>query len=104
MVPHRSVSAEVPARKVRLIVKGCWDRRLPSGTARDGRGVEKQDAAGVATRALPGVRDVAREERAGAGPADGNLVADLEGNLAGEHPGDLVAFAVEMKEALGADG
>jgi hypothetical protein len=26
--------------------------------------------------------DVAREERAGAGPADGNIVADLKGDLA----------------------
>ncbi len=50
------------------------------------------------------MRDVAREERAGAGPADGDLVADLEGDLAGEHPGDLVAVAVQMEQALGADG
>src|SRR6058998_1207177 len=55
-----------------------------------GRGVEKQDAAGFAAGTLPGMRDVAREERAGAGAADGNIVADLKGNLAGEHPGDLV--------------
>ena len=40
------------------------------------------------------MRDVAREKRAGAGPADGNLVADLKGDLAGEHPGNLVAVAV----------
>src|SRR5918996_5896440 len=42
--------------------------------------------------------------RAGAGPADGDLVAYLEGDLAGEHPGDLVAVAVQMEQALGADG
>src|SRR5881628_2835392 len=59
-----------------------------------GRGVHEQDAAGFAASALPSMRDVAREERAGAGPADGNLVADLKGDLAGEHPGDLVAVAV----------
>src|SRR6266513_4117741 len=59
-----------------------------------GRGVEKQDAAGVAAGVLPSVRDVAREERAGAGPAHGNIVADLKGDLTGEHPGDLVAVAV----------
>src|SRR5205807_44972 len=69
-----------------------------------GRGVHEQDAAGFAADALPGMRDVAREERAGAGPADGDLVADLEGDLADEHPGDLVAVAVQMEEALGADG
>src|SRR6266851_7036461 len=67
-----------------------------------GRGVEKEDAAGFAAGVLPGMRHVAREERAGAGPADGNLVADLKGDLAGEHPGDLVAVAVQMEEALGA--
>jgi len=36
-----------------------------------GRGVEKQDAAGFAAGVLPSVRDVVREKRAGAGPADG---------------------------------
>jgi hypothetical protein len=30
------------------------------------------------------MRDVARHERAGAGAAEGDLVADLEGELAGE--------------------
>src|SRR5712691_2557470 len=40
-----------------------------------GRGVQKQDAAGFAAGVLPSMRDVAREERAGAGPADGNIVA-----------------------------
>jgi hypothetical protein len=45
------------------------------------------------------VRDVARHEGTGAGPADGDLVADLKGELAGEHPGDLVAVAVQMEEA-----
>src|SRR5713226_6745417 len=69
-----------------------------------GRGVEKQHAAGFAAGVLPGMRDVARHERAGAGPADGDLVADLEGEPAGEHPSDLVAVAVQMEEALGADG
>src|SRR5258708_6251621 len=34
--------------------------------------------------------------------ADGDLVADLEGELAGEHPGDLGAVAVQMEEARGA--
>src|ERR1700730_18363109 len=69
-----------------------------------GRRVHEQDAAGLAAGALPGMRDVAREERAGAGTSDGNLVADLEGDLAREHPRDLVAVAVQMEEALGAHG
>src|SRR5213592_5155755 len=60
-------------------------------TAGGGRGVEKQDSAGFAAGVLPSVPNVAREECAGAGAADGNLVADLKGDLAGEHPGDLVA-------------
>src|SRR5450755_2972733 len=42
-----------------------------------GRGVEKQHAAGFVAGVLPGIRDVARHERAGAGPADGDLVTDL---------------------------
>src|SRR6266566_1782150 len=73
-------------------------------TAGGGRGVEKQDSAGFAAGVLPSVPNVAREECAGAGAADGNLVADLKGDLAGEHPGDLVAVTVEMEETLGTGG
>src|SRR5206468_4940279 len=69
-----------------------------------GRGVEKQDSAGFAAGVLPSMPNVAREECAGAGAADGNLVADLKGDLAGEHPGDLVAVTVEMEETLGTGG
>src|SRR5262245_12918442 len=83
---------------------GRAPRELLDVAAGGGRGVEEENAAGLAAGALPGVRDVAREERAGAGAADGDLVADLERDLAGEHPGDLVAVAVEMEQALGADG
>src|ERR1041384_6761275 len=54
-----------------------------------GRSVEKHDSPGFATGILPGVRDVAREEGARAGPTDSDLVADLECDLPGEHPGDL---------------
>src|SRR5205807_5915407 len=50
------------------------------------------------------MRDVAREEGTRAGPADAHLVADLERDLTREHPGDLVAVAVSMEQALGADG
>src|SRR5260370_31202466 len=79
-------------------------RKILSQAAGSGRGVEKQRAGGFAAGVLPGMRDVARHERAGAGPADGDLVADLKGDLAGEHPGDLVAVVVEVEEALGAGG
>src|SRR5262249_28486149 len=44
------------------------------------RGVEKENSAGLAAAVLPRVRDVARQERARAGPADAHLVADLEGD------------------------
>src|SRR5919109_4191409 len=64
--------------------------------------VQEQHAAGLAPRVLPGMGDVAREERAGARPADGHVVANLEGDLPLEHPGDFVAVAMQMKEALGA--
>src|SRR5262245_25247862 len=66
--------------------------------------VEKQDPTGFAARVLPRVGDVAREEGAGAGAANAHLVADLERDLAGEHPGDLVAVPVQMEETLGAGG
>src|SRR5262249_55940173 len=67
-----------------------------------GRSVEKQDATGVGAGVFPGVRDIARHECTGTWPADRNLVADLERELAGEHPGDLVALMVKMIEACGA--
>src|SRR5262249_32824931 len=79
-------------------------QKLLDVVAGAGRRIEKQDAAGLGAGALPGMRDVAREERAGARPADGHLIADPERDLTGQHPGDLVAVAVEMEQALGADG
>jgi hypothetical protein len=48
--------------------------------ASSGRGIEKQHAAGFAAGVLPGMRDIARNERASAGLADGNLVADPKVN------------------------
>src|SRR5207249_4828603 len=84
-----------------VVVDRAVVQELLDVAARCGRGVHEQDAAGFAAGALPGMRDVAREERAGAGPADGDLVADLKSDLAGEHPGDLVAVAVQMEEARG---
>src|SRR6516162_11740201 len=72
--------------------------------ASGGRGAEKQDATGFAAGVLPGVRYVARHECGAAGPAGGDFVADLEAELAGEHPGDLVTVAVQMIEARGAGG
>src|SRR6266436_3693283 len=65
-------------------------------------GVEKQNAPGLAAGVFPSMRDVARHECAGAGPTDRDRVADHKGELAGEHPGDLVAVAVQMEEARGA--
>src|SRR5262247_3720525 len=76
--------AELPALVV-VHRAATLQERLDVATG-GGRGVEKQDAGGLAAGVLPGMRDVAREERAGAGPADADIVADLEGDLAGEHP------------------
>src|SRR5262249_13340747 len=61
-------------------------RELLDVAAGGGRGVQEQDAARVAASVLPGMRHVAREERAGAGAADVDFVSDLERDLAGEHP------------------
>src|SRR5438132_14402734 len=67
------------------------------------RGVEKQDPAGFAAGVFPGMWDVARHECAGAGPTDRDRLADHKREFAGEHPGDLVAVAVQMEEARGTD-
>ena len=64
-------------------------------TAGAGSDVETQYAAGFVAGVLPGMRDVVRHERAGAGHADGDLVTDL---------GDLIDVAAQMEKACGAGG
>src|SRR5437764_14180868 len=69
--------------------------------ARLGRGVEEQHPPGFRAGVLPGMRHAARHEGAGPGAADRNLVADLEGDLALQDVGHLVAVVVQMEGALG---
>src|SRR5581483_11281490 len=64
------------------------------------RRVKKDDAAGAAADVFPGVRDAPRHERAGAGAARCHRIADLERELAGDNPGDLVAVMVQVVETL----
>jgi RNA polymerase sigma factor (sigma-70 family) len=64
---------------------GCvlWVRQsLFEEPTRFGRGVEEEDAASLSARVLPCMWYVARDEGAGARPADRHVVADLEGDLA----------------------
>src|SRR5216683_2949164 len=69
-----------------------------------GRSIEKQHAPGFRAGALPGMRHAACHEGAGAGAADRDLIADLEGDLAGEDIGHLVAVVVQVERALGPGG
>src|SRR2546423_15378676 len=69
----------------------------PAGAA--GR-QEAHGAARHATAVLPGMRHVARDERTGARPTGRHLVADLESELALQHPCDLIAVAVQMEPAV----
>src|SRR5260370_20414877 len=69
-----------------------------------GRRVEKHDSAGLAAGVLPRVRHDAPQQRAGAGSADGNLIADPKGDLAGEDPGDLVTVTMLMEQTLRTGG
>jgi hypothetical protein len=59
-----------------------------------GRSIEKQHAPGFGTGALPGVRYAAWHKGAGAGAADRDLIADLEGDLAAQDIGHLVAVVM----------
>src|SRR5881296_907419 len=68
--------------------------------ARPGRSIEKQHPPGLRAAVLPGMRDAARHEGAGAGAADRDLVADLEGDLAAQDIGHLVAVMMQMERAL----
>src|SRR5689334_7116116 len=65
-----------------------------------GRRVEEHDAARHGAAVLPGMRHVAGHEGAGAPPAGDHLVADLERELAFEHPRDLVAVMMQMEPAV----
>src|SRR5216683_4020317 len=69
-----------------------------------GRSIEKQHASGFRAGALPGMRHAARHEGAGAGTADRDLIADLEGHLAAQDIGHLVAVAMQVERALGPGG
>src|SRR5205085_362392 len=49
---------------------------------------------------LPGMLDAARHEGASAGATDGDIVANLERDLAVQHVGHLVAAMMQMEPAL----
>jgi len=81
MRPHRTPRPlRSPLLSERLATKrpprsGCGPTTLDEFldvAAGGDRGVEKLDAAGFGAGVLRSMGDVAREERAGAGPADGN--------------------------------
>src|ERR1700722_17730091 len=66
--------------------------------------VEEYDAARHGAAVLPRMRHVARHESTSARTATDHVIADLEGELALEHPRDLVAVMVQMKPAVLAAG
>src|SRR6185437_12648114 len=66
------------------------------------RRVEEHGAARAGTVALPGMRHVARQEGTGPGSTGEQLVADLEGEVALQHPDDLVTVVMQMVRASGA--
>src|ERR1700730_15031219 len=59
-----------------------------------GRSIEKQHTSGFRAGALPGMRHAAWHEGAGAGAADRDRVADLEGDLAAQDIGHLVTVVM----------
>jgi hypothetical protein len=59
------------------------------------RGILEEQGAAV-SRLLPGMRDVAAvNARVPGPPTDGHIVADLEGEFAGNEPSDLVTVVVQ---------
>src|SRR4051812_19304053 len=62
-----------------------------------GRSIEKQHAPGFRAGALPGMRHAAPNEGAGAGAADRDISADLEGDLAAQDIGHLVAVVMQVE-------
>src|SRR6516165_4392354 len=70
--------------------------RLLEKPARSGRGIKEQHPGRLGARVLPGMSEPARHEGAGARTTDRDLLTDLEGDLASEHVGDLVAVVVQV--------
>jgi hypothetical protein len=67
-----------------------------------GRSIEKQHTSGFRAGALPGMRHAAWHEGAGAGAADRDRVADLEGDLAAQDIGHLVTVVMQVTIGAGA--
>src|SRR5690348_6322527 len=74
--------------------------RLLEKPTRPGRGIKEQHPRRLGARVLPSVSEPARHEGAGARAADRDLLADLEGDLAGKHIGYLVAVVVQVISRL----
>src|SRR5712692_3065200 len=85
------VSVDLPNRTRQQLLE-----KLPGG----GRGIEEEHPAGFGAGVLPRMSHTARQEGAGAWPADRDLVVDLEGDLTAQHVGDLVALVVKMEHRL----
>src|SRR6516162_8033738 len=82
-----------PSRTVQLFLEKA------AGT---GRRIQEQHASCFSAGVLPGVWDAAWQKRAGARPADGDLIADFKGDFAAQYVGHLVAVAMEMECGLSA--
>ena len=67
------------------------------------RRVKEQHASALGAGALPGMRDATGHEGAGSRPADGELIADLERDLAAQDVGHLIAVVMEVHRGHGAD-
>jgi hypothetical protein len=59
--------------------------------------MKEQHAGRLDAGALLRVRHIAWQEGAGAGATEGDLIANLGGDLAGEDAGDLVALVVSVE-------
>src|SRR5689334_10414922 len=64
-----------------------------------GGSVEEQRPSRLGARILPGMRNIARHERACSRTADGYFITDLESDLSSDDPGDFIAVLVEMMKA-----
>src|SRR6516164_4678410 len=89
--------------RIKRLIGALQPLRLLEKPARSGRGIKEQHPSRLRTRVLPGVSEPALHEGTGAGTAHRNLVADLEGDLAGQHIGDLVTVVVQVIGRLRSD-
>jgi hypothetical protein len=89
---------------IHIVKRAFRQQQFLEPLPRLGRGIAEKYPSCFGSGALPGVRGAAWHECTGARAANRDLVANLEGNLATQDVGDLVAVVVKMYPVVVPEG